>query len=71
MRHLRLALTRDSGINEATAFTMGSHFPLQPQDVVYVTTTSLACWNGVISLLLSSVRLPGATADIISDARGL
>lgn len=67
----KLATVYQLDVRNATAFTMGSHFPLQPQDVIYVTTAPIARWNRVISLLLPSVLLPGRTADSISDTRDL
>ncbi len=67
----KIATVYQLDIGNATAFTMGSNFPLEPQDVIYVTTAPLARWNRVISLLLPSIRLPGATADSLTDARDL
>ena len=67
----KLATVFQLDVSNATAFTMGSSFPLQPQDVVYVTTAPLARWNRVISLLLPSLVLPGNVADSASDVRDL
>ena len=67
----KLATVYQLDVRNATAFTMGSYFPLQPQDVVYVTTAPIARWNRVISLLLPSVLLPGRAADSITDTRDL
>lgn len=59
----KIATVYQLDISNAVALTMGTHFPLQPQDVVYVTSAPLARWNNVISLLLPSVLLPGRVAD--------
>lgn len=63
----RLATVYQLDVSNAIAFSMGSGFPLEPKDVVYVTTAPLARWNRVISLLLPSINLPGVTADTIGD----
>lgn len=55
----KLATVYQLDVNNATALTMGTHFPLQPQDVIYVTAAPVARWNSVISLLLPSIALPG------------
>jgi polysaccharide biosynthesis/export protein len=67
----KLATVYQLDIRNATAFTLGSRFPLEPQDVIYVTTAPLARWNRVISLLLPSVALPGTVADTTTDMRDL
>ncbi|HLV16882.1 MAG TPA: polysaccharide export protein [Pseudomonas sp.] len=67
----KLATVYQLDVRNATAFSMGSHFPLQPQDVVYVTTAPLARWNRVISLLLPSLVLPGNVAESATDVRDL
>ncbi|MDR5899540.1 polysaccharide export protein [Halomonas vilamensis] len=54
-------------IQDATRLLLGTRFPLQPQDVVYVTSAPLARWNTVISLLLPSVSLPGDVATVATD----
>ncbi|WP_271909902.1 polysaccharide export protein [Vreelandella alkaliphila] len=58
-------------IRDATRLLLGTRFPLQPQDVVYVTSAPLARWNSVISLLLPSVSLPGNVVTVASDASEL
>ncbi|MBF7053197.1 polysaccharide biosynthesis/export family protein [Halomonas sp. KAO] len=58
-------------VRNAAAFSMGSQFVLEPQDVVYVTTAPLARWNRVISLLLPSLVLPGSVAESASDVSDL
>jgi polysaccharide biosynthesis/export protein len=63
----KLASVYQLDINNATALTMGTHFPLQPQDVIYVTDAPLARWNNVISLLLPSIVLPGAVTGTAAD----
>lgn len=67
----RLATVYQLDISNAVALTLGSGFAMQPSDVVYVTTAPIARWNRVISLLLPSIRLPGATADSVTDAQDL
>lgn len=63
----KLATVYQLDISNATALTMGTHFPLQPQDVIYVTAAPLARWNNVISLLLPSLVLPGDVAGSVDD----
>lgn len=67
----KLATVFQLDVSNATAFTMGADFRLQPQDVVYVTTAPLARWNRVISLLLPSLVLPGSVADSATDVSDL
>ncbi|GGY06492.1 polysaccharide export protein Wza [Litchfieldella qijiaojingensis] len=67
----KLATVYQLDISNATALTMGTHFPLQPQDVVYVTSAPLARWNNVISLLLPSAVLPGTLVGTTSDLSDL
>lgn len=59
----KLATVYQLDISNAVALNMGTYFPLQPRDVVYVTAAPLARWNNVISLLLPSVTLPGSVAE--------
>lgn len=63
----KMATVYQLDITNAVALNMGSYFPLEPQDVVYVTSAPLARWNNVISLLLPSISLPGTVADTTSD----
>ena len=67
----KLATVYQLDVSNATAFTLGSRFALEPRDVIYVTTAPLSRWNRVISQLLPSLRLPGVTADSIGDTRDL
>ncbi len=69
--HQKIATVFQLDVSNAAAFSMGSRFTLQPQDVVYVTTAPLARWNRVISLLLPSLVLPGTVADSATDVRDL
>lgn len=64
----KLATVYQLDISDATRLMLGTRFPLQAQDVVYVTSAPLARWNNVISLLLPSLTLPG---DIGSSAGSL
>ncbi|APE32617.1 polysaccharide export protein Wza [Halomonas aestuarii] len=61
----KLATVYQLDISDATRLMLGTRFPLQPQDVVYVTSAPLARWNSVISLLLPTLTFPG---DIASSA---
>ncbi|WP_245904571.1 polysaccharide export protein [Billgrantia lactosivorans] len=63
----KLATVYQLDISDATRLMLGTRFPLQPQDVVYVTSAPLARWNNVISLLLPSVTLPGDVAGSAND----
>ncbi|WP_269321234.1 polysaccharide export protein [Halomonas sp. BC04] len=66
----KIATVYQLDINNATALTMGTHFPLQPQDVIYVTAAPISRWNSVISQLLPSLTFPGrisGTATQLGD----
>lgn len=63
----KLATVYQLDISDATRLMLGTRFPLQPQDVIYVTAAPLARWNNVISLLLPTLSLPG---DVGSSAEG-
>lgn len=67
----KMATVFQLDISNAVALNMGTYFPLQPQDVVYVTSAPLARWNNVISLLLPSISLPGNVADSATDVGDL
>lgn len=67
----KLATVYQLDISNAVALNMGTYFPLQPQDVVYVTAAPLARWNNVISLLLPSVSLPGTVAESTNEVGDL
>lgn len=67
----KMATVFQLDISNAVALNMGAYFPLQPQDVVYVTSAPLARWNNVISLLLPSISLPGSVADSATDVGDL
>lgn len=64
----KMATVYQLDIQDATRLLLGTRFPLEPQDVVYVTSAPLARWNSVISLLLPSVSLPGDFATSAIDA---
>lgn len=67
----KMATVFQLDISNAVALNMGAYFPLQPQDVVYVTSAPLARWNNVISLLLPSISLPGNVASTATDVNDL
>lgn len=67
----RLATVYQLDISNAAALILGSGFAMQPSDVVYVTTAPIARWNRVISLILPSIQLPGASVGSLEDARDL
>lgn len=67
----KMATVFQLDISNAVALNMGAYFPLQPQDVVYVTSAPLARWNNVINLLLPSISLPGSVADSATDVGDL
>ncbi|WP_254277641.1 polysaccharide export protein [Halomonas sp. 3H] len=66
-----LATVYQLDISDATRLMLGTRFPLQPQDVVYVTSAPLARWNNVISLLIPSVTLPGDVARSVDNVGDL
>ncbi|WP_341455792.1 SLBB domain-containing protein, partial [Stutzerimonas kunmingensis] len=45
-----------------TAFALAKHFPLQPQDVVFVGPANITRWNRFISQLLPSANVVGIGA---------
>ncbi|MCF7204088.1 polysaccharide biosynthesis/export family protein [Pseudomonas oligotrophica] len=45
-----------------TAFALAKHFPLQPQDVVFVGPANITRWNRFISQLLPSASIVGTGA---------
>lgn len=45
-----------------TAFALAKHFPLQPQDVVFVGPANITRWNRFISQLLPSAIVIGTGA---------
>lgn len=53
------------GAKSPTAFALAKHFPLHPQDVVFVGPANIARWNRFISNLLPSATIigTGAAAD--------
>ncbi|MCE8035050.1 polysaccharide export protein Wza [Billgrantia tianxiuensis] len=63
----KLATVYQLDISDATRLMLGTRFPLNPQDVVYVTSAPLARWNNVISLLIPSVTLPGDVARSVDN----
>jgi polysaccharide export outer membrane protein len=63
----KMATVYQLDISNAVALNMGSYFPLEPHDVVYVTSAPLARWNNVISLLLPSISLPGNVASTSNE----
>lgn len=63
----KIATIYQLDIQDATRLLLGTRFPLEPQDVIYVTSAPLARWNSVISLLLPSVSLPGNVATVATD----
>lgn len=67
----KLATVYQLDISDATRLMLGTRFPLQAQDVVYVTSAPLARWNNVISLLLPSLTLPGDIGSSVDDAGSL
>lgn len=67
----KMATVYQLDISNAVALNMGSYFPVQPQDVVYVTDAPLARWNNVISLLLPTISLPGTVADTSNEVGDL
>ncbi len=67
----KVATVYQLDVSNAAAFSMGSQFPLEPQDVIYVTTAPLARWNRVISQLLPSLVLPGNVAESATDVSDL
>ncbi|WP_148255159.1 polysaccharide export protein [Aidingimonas lacisalsi] len=67
----KVATVYQLDISNAVALAMGTRFPLEPQDIIYVTSAPLARWNTVISLLLPSVNLPGSVVNTTTDVNDL
>ncbi|WP_245888673.1 polysaccharide export protein [Halomonas denitrificans] len=67
----KLATVYQLDISDATRLMLGTRFPLQAQDVVYVTSAPIARWNNVISLLLPSIALPGDIGSSVDEAGSL
>ncbi|WP_104203650.1 polysaccharide export protein [Billgrantia saliphila] len=69
----KLATVYQLDARNAAALMLGAEFPLQPTDVVYVTTTPLGRWNRVVRQLLptvSSVYQTTRTGRELEDLRG-
>lgn len=55
----------------AAGLMLGSRFPVQPKDVVFVTAAPLERWNRVIDLLLDSLDFPGNVRRSRDDVEDL
>lgn len=66
----RVATVYQLDLRLATGLMLAARFPLEPHDVVYVTTAPMERWNRVIDLLTPSLDFPGdvrGSRDDIDD----
>ncbi|MCE9664980.1 polysaccharide biosynthesis/export family protein [Halomonas sp. M5N1S17] len=67
----QLATVYQLDARNATAMMLGTRFLLEPNDVVYVTTTPLGRWNRVITQILPSVTAVYQVTRATRDVRDL